>query len=275
MFQDSGTPTTGVSAMDLAKYCVNAVVVEGRSVRAVAQATGTSKTWVHRHVQLYRAGGEAALEPLRRGPKHPPALTAPEVEDEIVWWRKHLGDAGFDAGARTIRYHLLQAHDSVPALATVHRVLRRRGLVVDQPQKRPRSSWIRFEAALPNECWQTDMTHWRAGGESVEILHFVDDCSRVALSSKCSAWRARPMPSSSSMRRLRPGGCPPRCSQITAGSIPPTIEEPKAPSRSISPRWASASSTASPTIPRPRARSSATTGRSRSGSPSATSSPPS
>src|SRR5580704_18335012 len=136
MFQDSGTPTTGVSAMDLAKYCVNAVVVEGRSVRAVAQATGTSKSWVHRHVQLYRAGGEAALEPLRRGPKHPPALTAPEVEDEIVWWRKHLGDAGFDAGARTIRYHLLQAHDSVPALATVHRVLRRRGLVVDQPQKR-------------------------------------------------------------------------------------------------------------------------------------------
>jgi transposase InsO family protein len=170
--------------MDLAKYCVNAVLVEGRSVRAVAQATGTSKSWVHRHVQLYRAGGEAALEPLRRGPKHPPALTAPEVEDEIVWWRKHLGDAGFDAGARTIRYHLLQAHDSVPALATVHRVLRRRGLVVDQPQKRPRSSWIRFEAALPNECWQTDMTHWRAGGENVEILHFVDDCSRVALSSK-------------------------------------------------------------------------------------------
>jgi transposase len=114
MFQDSGTPTTGVYALDLAKYCVNAVLVEGRSVRAVAQATGTSKSWVHRHVQLYRAGGEAALEPLRRGPKHPPALTAPEVEDEIVWWRKHLSDAGFDAGARTIRCHLLQAHDSVP-----------------------------------------------------------------------------------------------------------------------------------------------------------------
>ena len=183
-FRILGHRKQGVSAVDLAKYCVNAVLVEGRSVRAVAQATGTSKSWVHRHVQLYRAGGETALEPLRRRPKRPPALSAPEVEDEIVWWRKHLGDAGFDAGARTIRYHLLQAHDSVPALSTVHRVLRRRGLVVDQPQKRPRSSWIRFEAALPNECWQTDMTHWRAGGEDVEILHFVDDCSRVALSSK-------------------------------------------------------------------------------------------
>ena len=93
-------------------------------------------------------------------------------------------DAGFDAGARTIRYHLSQAHQSVPSLSTVHRVLRRRGLVVDQPQKRPRSSWVRFEAALANECRQSDMTHWHVGEEKVEILHFTDDCSRAVLSSK-------------------------------------------------------------------------------------------
>ncbi len=153
-------------------------------MRAVAAATGTSKSWVQRHVQLFRDGGEEALEPRRRGPRRPPALTAPEVEDEIVWWRKHLDDAGFDAGARTIRYHLSQAHQSVPSLSTVHRVLRRRGLVVDQPQKRPRSSWVRFEAALANECWQSDMTHWHVGEEKVEILHFIDDCSRAVLSSK-------------------------------------------------------------------------------------------
>jgi transposase InsO family protein len=173
-----------VPTVDLAKYCVNAVLVEGRSVRSVAVATGTSKSWVHRHVQLFRAGGEAALEPERRGPRRPPALTGPAQEDEIVWWRKHLDEAGFDAGARTIRYHLSQAHASVPSLSTVHRILRRRGLVVDQPQKRPRSSWIRFEAALANECWQSDMTHWHAGAHKVEILHFVDDCSRAVLSSK-------------------------------------------------------------------------------------------
>jgi transposase InsO family protein len=170
--------------VDLANYAVNAVLVEGRSVRAVARATGTSKSWVHRHVQLFRDGGAEALEPRRRGPKRPPALTAPEVEDEIVWWRKHLDDAGLDAGARTIRYHLGQARADVPSLSTIHRVLRRRGLVADQPQKRPRSSWTRFEAALPNECWQSDMTHWHVGQEKVEILHFIDDCSRVVLSSK-------------------------------------------------------------------------------------------
>ena len=46
--------------MDLALYAVNAVLVEGRSVRDVAAATGRSKSWVHRHVMLFRAGGHAA-----------------------------------------------------------------------------------------------------------------------------------------------------------------------------------------------------------------------
>ena len=38
--------------MDLTKYCVDAVLVEGRSMRAVAAATGRSKSWVQRHVAL-------------------------------------------------------------------------------------------------------------------------------------------------------------------------------------------------------------------------------
>ncbi len=47
--------------MDLAKYCVNAALVQGRSVRAVAASTGRSKSVVHRHVALHRTGGEVAL----------------------------------------------------------------------------------------------------------------------------------------------------------------------------------------------------------------------
>ena len=66
--------------MDLARYCVNAVLVEGRSVRAVAAATGRSKSWVHRHVALYQAGGDEALEPRKRGPKVPANLTSSDVE---------------------------------------------------------------------------------------------------------------------------------------------------------------------------------------------------
>ena len=170
--------------MDLAKYCVNAVLVEGRSVRAVAAATGRSKSWVHRHVDLYRTGGEEALAPRKRGPKVPANLTSAALEGEIVAWRKRLDDDGLDAGARTIHWHLSQGGGEVPALSTIHRILRRRGFVTPQPQKRPRSSWIRFESKLPNETWQSDMTHWHLEDEQpVEIINFVDDYSRAALSS--------------------------------------------------------------------------------------------
>jgi hypothetical protein len=70
--------------MDLARYAVNAVLVEGRSAREVAAATGRSKSWVHRHVVLFRAGGAAALAPAKRGPKTAPNQTPPAVEDAIV-----------------------------------------------------------------------------------------------------------------------------------------------------------------------------------------------
>src|SRR4030065_386760 len=46
------------------------------------------------------------------------------------------------------------------------------------PHTRPRSSFIGFEAALPNELWQADTTHWRlADGTDVEILNLIDDHS--------------------------------------------------------------------------------------------------
>lgn len=49
--------------------------------------------------------------------------------------------------------------------------------------KRPKSSYVRFEADLPNECWQSDFTHWHlADGTDTEIVVWLDDHSRFALS---------------------------------------------------------------------------------------------
>ena len=170
--------------MDLARYCVNAVLVEGRSVRAVAAATGRSKSWVQRHVALYRTGGDEALTPQKRGPRVPANLTSAAVEDDVVSWRKRLGENGLDAGARTIHWHMIENGATPPAMSTIHRVLRRRGFVTPQPQKRPRSSWTRFESSLPNETWQSDMTHWQLeDGQPVEIINYIDDYSRAVLAS--------------------------------------------------------------------------------------------
>jgi transposase InsO family protein len=70
-------------------------------------------------------------------------------------------------------------------VATIWRILVRRGFVTPQPQKRPRSSFVRFEAQMPNERWQADITHWRlADGSEVEILNAIDDHSRLLVASE-------------------------------------------------------------------------------------------
>jgi transposase InsO family protein len=73
-------------------------------------------------------------------------------------------------------------------VATIWRVLKRRGFVTPQPHKRPRSSWRRFQAELPNEVWQADITHWQlAGGREVEILNILDDHSRLLIGATARA----------------------------------------------------------------------------------------
>lgn len=171
--------------MELARYVVDAVVIECRSIREVAQSHGVSKSWVGELVARYRAGGHEALEPRSKAPRSVPRRTGDEIEDRIVLLRKELSEQGFDAGPQTIHYHLSLSDPSPPSVATIWRVLKRRGFVTPQGHKRPKSSYISFEATLPNECWQSDVTFYElADGSKVEILNFLDDFSRLCVASK-------------------------------------------------------------------------------------------
>ena len=166
--------------MSMARVVILAVVVEGRSKSEVARDYGLSRQWVQTLVRRYRLEGEAAFEPHSRRPHSNPHRIAVAVEDAIVALRKQLCEAGHDAGAETIAWHLRQQRGSAPSVATIWRVLARRGFITPQPHKRPRSSWRRFAAELPNELWQADITHWAfADGREVEILNILDDNSRL------------------------------------------------------------------------------------------------
>jgi transposase InsO family protein len=171
--------------MDLAGYVIKAVLVEGRSVRAVAADHGVSKTWLYELLARYRADGDDGLTPRSKRPTRSPSRVPVELEEQIVELRKTLTDQGLDAGAQTLQVHLERAHGTAPSTSTIWRILVRRGFVTPQPHKRPRSSFIRFEAELPNECWQADTTHWTlADGTDVEILNVVDDYSRLLVASR-------------------------------------------------------------------------------------------
>jgi len=176
--------------MSLARLVVTAVKVEGRTKSEVARDYGVSRRWVYELVKRFDAHGEAGLEPRSRRPRESPHRTSEGMEDEIVELRKELADQGLDAGAHTISAHLIRRHleSTVPSVATIWRTLSRRGFVTPQPQKRPRSSFVRFEAEMPNERWQADITHWKlASGTDVEILNVVDDHSRFLVGSTAHA----------------------------------------------------------------------------------------
>jgi transposase len=170
--------------MGMARYVVDAVVLEGRSVREVARAHGLSKTWIYELIGRFRVGGYEALAPRSRRPRECPHETSSEVVDAVFALRGQLQDAGHDCGPATIACHLASQFEMVPSRVTIWRILRRHGLIVPQPQKRPVCSRTRFEADLPNEMWQADITAWQLADEQpAEILNLIDDHSRLLLAS--------------------------------------------------------------------------------------------
>ena len=173
--------------MSKARLVITAVIVEGRSQAEVARAYGVSAGWVSKLVARYRTEGDVAFEPRSRRPKTSPSALSPSVVERIIELRTTLSGAGLDAGPDTIRWHLSHHGGVEVSSATISRYLAKAGLVTPAPEKRPRSSYIRFQADQPNECWQSDFTHFRLAargrspGTDVEILSWLDDHSRMAL----------------------------------------------------------------------------------------------
>ncbi len=166
----------------MGRFLIETHLRTGRPIGELAAAHGVHRSWLYKLLARYRREGDTGLEPRSRRPRRSPTRIADRHEDAIVALRKKLTDAGFDAGAATIHYHLSRRGDDAPSISTIWRVLKARGSVTPQPHKRPRSSWRRFAADLPNQCWQADVTHVAApDGSSFEVLNIIDDHSRLCV----------------------------------------------------------------------------------------------
>ena len=174
--------------MSKARLVIAALFVEHQSVVEVAARYGVHRAWVYKLKARYEAEGDIALQPRSRRPKSSPTATPAATVELVLRLRKQLAEAGLDAGADTVGWHLARHHRTSLSRATINRILVRAGAVVPEPAKRPKSSYIRFAAEQPNECWQADFTHYRLtnldgrSGADVEILTWIDDCSRFLLS---------------------------------------------------------------------------------------------
>lgn len=170
--------------MSKRQQVILSVVLEGRSQAEVARSYQVSTATVSRWVARYRTDGDTAFEPRSRRPHTSPNRLTDELIELIVNLRDQLDSNGLDAGPATISWHLEQHHDTHVSISTIRRHLIAARRITTNPRKRPRSSYTRFQAELPNQMWQTDMTHWPLanGTTGAEILTWLDDHSRYALS---------------------------------------------------------------------------------------------
>ncbi len=190
---------TSVSVKTVAAAVASGLLVPGRgpgrfNVSEFCVEQNTSRKTFYKWVHRFRSEGLQGLEDRPRRPHRVPNRGSLEIADAVVRSRKTLPDSGLDHGPISIRSHLqsqLRNSDTdsgwVPSEATIWRILRRRGLITAQPRKRPRSSYIRFEASTPNEMWQIDHTEteWEKLNEGVaHTVNVIDDHSRVVIRSR-------------------------------------------------------------------------------------------
>ena len=171
--------------MSKARLIITAVVLEGRSQAEVARDYGVSEGWVSELVARYRAEGDAAFEPRSRRPHTLTRRDRPATVDLIVELRADARRAG---SRRRRRHDRLAPRTPPPDPGVDARrstgYLRAAGL--DHPRteeataSRPTSA---SKPSNPTRRWQADFTHYRlADGTDIEILTWLDDHSRYALS---------------------------------------------------------------------------------------------
>lgn len=160
---------------------ITAITLQGLSYREAAKHYGVSKSLIHKLHQHYRTEGEPGLAPRSRAPRTSPNRTPDNVRTRVLQLRSTLETAGSDAGPDTIRSYLTREGVTI-SKTTIWRILTTAAVITPHPQKRPRSSWNRFQAAQPNQMWQSDFTHHRlSSGSEVEIIAWLDDHSRYLL----------------------------------------------------------------------------------------------
>ncbi|MCD4536513.1 integrase core domain-containing protein [Nocardioides sp. cx-169] len=170
-----------------ARLVITALFLDNQSPAEVAARYGVHRAWVYKLKARYEAEGDTALEPRSRRPKTSPNALAAELVDLIARIRKELTEAGLDAGPETIAWHLEHQHGHRVSRSTISRHLTAAGLVTPEPKKRPKSSYIRFQAGDAERDLAVRLhplpahPSRRPPGADAESITWLDDCTRYAL----------------------------------------------------------------------------------------------
>ena len=105
------------------------------NVTALCRELDISRQTLYKYRRRFEAEGPAWLVERSPRPHSSPGRVSLAIEEAIVLARKALP---VQCGAQTIAYHLERSGQTAPSVATIHRILVRRGMVTTQPEKRPK-----------------------------------------------------------------------------------------------------------------------------------------
>lgn len=130
--------------------------------------------WVGRYRQ---SGAKAVTQERSRRPQESPHASGEAVVEAVKAARLQRPDWG----ARKLAQVIAQQHPELPriAVATLHRILDREGLIA--PADRQRSATRRYERERPNELWQMDFKGPPGFNQGPGPLSILDDHSRYLL----------------------------------------------------------------------------------------------
>jgi len=170
-------PWRQVSVMEQRREFVRFAAQEDANLSELCRLFGISRTVAYKWLARFEAG-EAELADRSRRPLASPGRSNAATEALVVAVR----DAHPAWGARKIGRCLERDRHPVPAVSTIHAILRRHGRV-PAPSAAPGGPCQRFEKEAPNLLWQMDFKGRMplAGGSSCHPLTMVDDHSRFAV----------------------------------------------------------------------------------------------
>lgn len=154
---------------------VKRVLAHEKSKRALCAEYGISRPTGDKWIERYLAGEN--LEDMRRAPKHPPHKTDPELESEIVAYRRRYPAIG----ALKMRRIMENDHYSnLPSARTINTIFKRNGLISKEASEAA-TPHRRFEKSYPNEMWQADFkgNFLMENGIRCHPLNIIDDHSRM------------------------------------------------------------------------------------------------
>jgi len=137
------------------------------SVYQIAKQQKINKRHVWRLYKRYLKEGEMPfLKPCGRKPK--------EISEEEVSIVKRTHKENHGLGAVNIE-RILKDRGIIIPHNRIHKILVKEGLAKEQPKKKNRRKWVRYERKHSNSLWHTDWFEFRKR----QIILYEDDASRL------------------------------------------------------------------------------------------------